>query len=271
MAADSLIDEYLQVLGTGMHGRRDRADLLDEVADHLHSAAERLEAVGVDPETAQRRALARFGEPRLVAGLLTSVPSKGNLVTLFFSRHLGATAALAAVLWAVASVAALYGFTDVDGAWTSDRYLLSAMLISAACLVTTAVLVGMNLRATGAFDGSTIAIAALGVLSAAAALVLAWAIIFWLPLLAAAVTWTMARARRSHAGSRTFVLVLLVAAPLIGIASIAVTLLGQFAEANLEFAGWALVAGMGAVLLAALADLAVRLARRVSRGYAVPA
>ena len=69
MAAASLIDEYLHVLGSRMRGRRDRADLVDEIADHLHSAVERLEAVGIDAETAQRRALARFGEPRLVAAL----------------------------------------------------------------------------------------------------------------------------------------------------------------------------------------------------------
>lgn len=271
MAAASLIDEYLHVLGSRMRGRRDRADLVDEIADHLHSAVERLEAVGIDAETAQRRALARFGEPRLVAALLTAVPSKGNLMTLFFSRHLGAFSAMAAVLWVVAAVAALYGLTDVDGAWTSDRYLLSAVLVAAACLTTTAVLVGMNLRAIGVLDRPTIAVAALGVVASAAALVLAWAIIFWLPLLAAAVTWTMVRARRAHAGSRTFVVVLLVAAPVIGVAAIVLTLVSRFAGVNLEFAGWSLVAGMAAVLVAALADLAVRLGRRVAGARAVTA
>ena len=201
MAADGLIEQYVDAFARRIRSRRDRADLVDEVADHLHSAADRLVALGEDRATAERRALARFGDPALVASLITAVPSKGNLVSLFFSRHLGALSAVAAVLWVAAIVASLYGFTDFDGGWTSTRYLVSAAVIAAACFVTTAVLVGLNLRATGQFDGQTLAIGIMGLVASAAALVLGWAVIVWLPLLAAAVTWTLARAWRAHAGS----------------------------------------------------------------------
>ncbi len=271
MATDSLIDQYLDALGGRVRGRRDRTELLDEVADHLHSAAERLEGLGVDPTSAQRRALARLGDPRLVATLITAVPSKGNIVSLFFSRQLGALSAASAILWIAASIAAFYGFTDLDGSWTPERYLLSAVLIATACVLTTAVLIGLNLRATGAFDGQTVTIAVLGLVASAVALVLGWAVMLWLPLLAIAVTWTMARAWRAHAGSRPFVVILLIAAPLIGIATITLTLISRIAGISMEFAGWAMVASMGAVLVAVLVDLTVRLARRVSGGQAVTA
>lgn len=268
MAADGLIDQYLAAFATRIKGRRDRAELLDEVADHLHSAVERLEALGVDSESAQRRALARLGDPRLVASLITAVPSKGNIVSLLFSRQLGLFSAMAAVLWAVAGVAAFYGFTDADGGWTPERYLLSATLIAAACVFTTAVLIGLNLRATGRFDGQTVAITVIALLASAAALLVGWAVTFWMPLLCIAVTWTMLRAWRAHAGSRPFVVVLLVSMPLLAIASIVLPLYGLFSDELNGLTGWALVAGMGVVLIAALVDLTVRLARHVSQAQA---
>src|SRR5690606_34247824 len=83
MAADGLIDQYVRALRSRLGARRDRDDLVDEVLDHLLSTTERLEALGIDPHTAARRALARFGEPKLVASLLSDVPSKGNLMSLF--------------------------------------------------------------------------------------------------------------------------------------------------------------------------------------------
>jgi len=104
MATDSLIDQYLIAFGARVKGRRDSADLVAEVEDHLRSSAERLETLGIDPHVAEKRALARFGEPRLVASLVTSVPSKGSTMALFFSRHLASLAAVAAILWIVAGV-----------------------------------------------------------------------------------------------------------------------------------------------------------------------
>lgn len=263
MAADGLITEYLSVLDGRLRTRRDRHDLLDEIADHLYSAVERLESLGIDRETAERRTLARFGEPRLVASLLTSVPSKGSTVSLFFSRHLGALSAVAGVLWAAAVVFTYYGYTALSGSWTSERYLTSAVVVGLACFFTVAVLIGLNVRAIGRVDPPTVAIAVIGLLAAFTGTVLSWVIVVWLPLMATAVTWTMLRARRAHAGSRTFATVLLVAMPLLAIASIVVPLVGVIADLDVEGGAWLVVAGVAVVLFAALIDIAVRLATRV--------
>ncbi|RZI96410.1 MAG: hypothetical protein EOO67_00335 [Microbacterium sp.] len=259
----SLITDYLRAVEPRLRARRDRDDLLDEIADHLHSAAERLEALGVGRDAAEQRALARFGEPRVVATLLTSVPSKGSTVSLFFSRYLGPLSMIAAVLWAVAAVMTYFGYTALSGSWTSERYLTSAVIVGLACLVTVAVLVGLNIRATGRLDGPTIAIGVIGVVAAAAATMTSWVVALWLPLLAAVVTWTMVRARRAHAGSRPFVTVLMLAMPLLGAAAIAVSAVGIVGGVETEIGIWLVVVGLAVVLVAALADLAVRLAARL--------
>jgi len=264
MAADSLIDQYLDAFGSRVRSRRDRRDLVDEVADHLMSAADRLEALGVERGVAERRALARFGEPTLVASLITAVPSKGSTMSLFFSRHLGAVAGVAAALWIVATVAAFFGMSGYAEGWTQARYLTGAAVIALACLATTAVLIGVNLRATGQFDGSTVAITALGVASAVASGVLAWLVGLWIPLLAAAVTWTMVRALRTHAGSAAFARVLIVGMPLFAIFSLIASAIGVTTNSGTELLSWVLFAGMAVLLAAGLVDLAVRLVWRIT-------
>lgn len=139
MAGDGLIDGYLSALHARTRGRADQRDLVDEIADHLLSAVETLERRGVPRAEAESRALTRLGDPRLVASLLTSTPSKGTVLSLFFARRLGFFAGLAAVAWALAAVSAYYGFTALSGSWSQESYLTSAMLVTAACLLTTAV------------------------------------------------------------------------------------------------------------------------------------
>lgn len=270
MAADSLIDRYLDVLARSLRSRRDRGDLVDEVADHLMSAAERLEMLGIDRETAERRALARFGDPRLVASLLTSVPSKGNIMSLFFSRHLGPVAGVTAVLWIVAAVAAWFGLTEASGGWTPARYLIASALIGLACLATTAVLTGLNLLATGGVDRATVAIAVLG-LAAAAACLLSWLIGLWIPLLVVAVTWTLARAWATHTGSRPFTVAMLVLMPLLAVGAIVASAIGLTTAQGTELVSWAIFAGLALVVAAGLADVAVRAIRRTADTHALPA
>lgn len=271
MAGTGLIAEYLDVFGTRIRSRRDRADLVDEVADHLYSATERLLAAGVDPEAAQRRALARFGDPRLVAALVSAVPSKGNVVSLFFSRYLGILSALAAASWIVSTVATYYGYTSLSGSWTSDRYLVSAALVGASCLLTTAVLVGLNLRAIGRLDAPAIAIATIGVVAAFTGTMMSWVVAVWMPLLAVAVTWTLVRARRAHAGSRVFTSILVVAVPVLGVGALTMSALAIFGGLELEAGAWGIVAGLGLVLVAGLVDIATRVSRRIRPRRTVPA
>ena len=112
-------------------------------------------------------------------------------------------------------------------------------------------LVGVNLRATGQFDGSTVAIACTrrGCRRWRRAL-LAWVVGIWIPLLAVAVTWTMIRALRTHAGSQTFAVALAVAMPLFAVLAIISTVITFTVPSCTELLGWVLFAGM-ALLLAA--------------------
>jgi len=262
MAADGLIEQYLDAFGARVGGRRDRTDLVDEVADHLHSAAERLEALGVDRESAQRRALARFGEPRLVAGLITSVPTKGNIMSLFLSRRLGALAATAAVLWIAAAVAGVFGNSELAGGWTQERYMLSSVMIGLACLVSTGVLVGVNLRAVGRVDAATRWIAAIGVFSAIAAGMVSWVMGIWMLPLTVAVVWTLLRARRNHAGSPVFTTVMLIALPVAALGAVVGSVVALTTDLSLDPLVWTTFLGLMAVLVAGFADLAVRLSHR---------
>lgn len=264
MAADGLIEQYLGVFQSRVAERRDRDDLVDEVADHLHSACERLEELGVDRETAERRALARFGEPRLVAGLITSVPTKGNVMSLFLSRRLGTLSALTAALWIAATVAGVFGNSEIAGGWTQERYLASSVIIALACLSTTGVLVGMNLRAVGRVDGATRAIAVLGVVATVAAALLSWVTVGWMTPLTAAVVWTLLRARRNHAGSRVFSTVTLIGLPLVAVGAIVSNIVALTTDVWLDPLAWTTFLGLGVILIAAFADVAVRLGRHRS-------
>ncbi|MDQ4212781.1 permease prefix domain 1-containing protein [Microbacterium capsulatum] len=260
-AGNGLIEDYLVALRQGMRGRGDLQDLVDEVADHLYTAAERLEALGTDPREAHARALARFGEPRLVASLLTSTPSKGTVLSLFFARRLPVVAALASLTWALAAVSSFFGLTELSGSWDPQRYLVSAALIGAACLLTALVLVGVNIRAKGRVDPPAVAITGLALFATLAALLLAWVVALWMPVLAAAVTWTCLRARRSHAGSPAFTVALAILAPLLGLASIAVSAYGIATGNGMEAAIWGSVAAFGALLVAGFSDIAFRVVR----------
>lgn len=261
MAADSMIDAYLAAFERRLRPRRDRQDLLAEVADHLHSAAERLESLGVDRETAQRRALAQFGEPRLVASLLTAVPSKGNLMSLFLARRLTAMLAVAIVLWFGAVVTSWFGMTDLAG-WNVMRYLLASTVIAAAVLVTTGALIGLNLRAVGGSDAQIGVIGVIGILSAVAAGALSWVVGLWLPLLAIAVVWTLVRAWRLCVGSRPFAIVLLIAAPLQASLAIATTASGLRFDNGMEAAIGGIIAMFAVFLIAGFVDVTVLLAPR---------
>ncbi|GAA2014936.1 permease prefix domain 1-containing protein [Microbacterium ulmi] len=265
MAADGLIDQYVESFRRRVRSRRDRDDLADEVRDHLLTARERFEALGVEPHVAERRALARLGDPTLVASLLTEVPSKGSLMSLFLSRHLPAMSVAAAAAWIAAIVVAVYGQTGMVVPWTQEAYLVSSAVIGLACLLTTAVLVGLNVRATGELDTTTVVIAAVGALATVAAALLSWFIAIWLPLLAIAVVWTLVRAWATHAGSRPFTVVMLALMPLLAVGAIVATVLGQTMPVDTELLSWSILAGLAAVVAASLVDVAVRVGRRTAR------
>lgn len=60
----AVVDDYLSALGSRLRGpARSRTEMLTEVRNSLDDAVEAYVAEGLDLETAQRRAVAEFGEP----------------------------------------------------------------------------------------------------------------------------------------------------------------------------------------------------------------
>lgn len=262
MAADSLIDRYIATFSAQVVLRHDRSELVDEIADHLLCAAERLQSRGLDRDTAERRALAALGEPRLVASLLTTTPSKGTIMSYFLARYVWAFSILAILAWLAAGISSLWGFTELFG-WTQGEYFVSAVLLGLACLSTTAVLVGANLRLVGRFDASTgwiTALAAAAGLFCAAGL--AWVIGLWVPLLTIAVAWTLKRVIRTQAGTRPARIVMRTAVGILGFVAVAVTVVGLVAPVNADWATLGLVGLVTVTLIAAVVELAVRPAPR---------
>lgn len=263
MAAHSLIDEYVSAFRAQVGFRRDRADLVDEVADHLLCAVEQLQSRGLDREAAERRALAALGEPRLVASLMMSTPSKGTIMSYFLARRIWVFSAAAAVAWLAAGISSLWGFTELFG-WTRSEYFGSEVLLTVACLATTAVLIGANLRLVGRFDATTGWIAALGIAAALACAVMAWIIGLWVPLLTIAVAWTLHRVLQADAGARPARGVLRIAVHTIGFIAAAVTVVALIGQLNADWVVLALIGLMAVTLTAAVIELAIRPAARLT-------
>lgn len=101
MAGYVLIQAYLEELRRRLQWHRDVDDLLAEAADHLTSAVERYQVRGDDAETAQRRALDQFGDPRLVALAFATSPTGGLIVPTRFTRAAGTLAIASAVCWLI--------------------------------------------------------------------------------------------------------------------------------------------------------------------------
>lgn len=96
MSAEPWLEPTLARLGRALAlyaGRR--ADVLDEVRDHLLEARERRLRAGLEPADAERAALAAFGEPEPFARDLVRQASRGRArVLLPFGLALGAALAL---------------------------------------------------------------------------------------------------------------------------------------------------------------------------------
>lgn len=101
MAEHILIERYLHELRRRTSWHRDLDDLLAEVDDHLRSGVERLEARGVDPQTAQRQTLERFGDPDVVAAALASSPRGGLALPTSDTATGGRVAIGCALLWLI--------------------------------------------------------------------------------------------------------------------------------------------------------------------------
>lgn len=135
-----MIDRYLAELRRTLARHRDIGDLLDEVADHLHSSVERGRAAGLDPEAAERQALDAFGEPDVVARVYAAERRGGLAVPTRFTRTAGTLLVTAGAAWTLSFVlllaVAVLNRTNPLGV-PSTLYLLSggALAIGAAAML----------------------------------------------------------------------------------------------------------------------------------------
>jgi hypothetical protein len=192
VAESGLIADYLGIVEARLAHRRDLRELLDEMADHLHESVERAEAAGMARLAAERSALDRFGDPRLTASLLASVPTKGFDMNAVLDRATSVFAVVAILSWIAAMVVYPYGFSETivtvtDAAGITGGFLL-ALAVGLTCTT-------MILLAIGLGDG----FGRLGAISAVAGVVatvfalLPWMVVVWAPALAICLAVTLAR------------------------------------------------------------------------------
>jgi hypothetical protein len=219
MAEPGLIGDYLGVVESRLAHRSDLRELLDEMADHLHESVERAEAGGMARLAAERTALERFGDPRLTASLLASVPTKGFDMNAVLDRSTGVFALVAALSWIAAMVAYPYGFSETMVTYTATGGLAASLLLGLAVALTGTTMILLTI---GLGDG----FGRLGAISAVAAgvatifaTVVPWYVVVWAPALAICLAVTVARGARAPV-TRGIVSVLLFAvAPVLLLAS----------------------------------------------------
>ncbi len=198
MAESDLIDAYLVELHRCLGRRGDAVDDVAEAADHIWEAAERLEREGLDRAEAQRVALARFGDPIVVARALSITSTGGIAMPTNFTRSAGTAAVVAAVSWLVAIASG--ALVDLAASWMT-LYVVFTLVVGVAGVTTVLALAGLNSRAGGRRDVWTVIAVGLAVVAAVMLVVVAWAWIVWVQLLAASALVIVVRARSAHVRS----------------------------------------------------------------------
>ncbi len=199
MADADLITGYLAELRASLAGRPDVDDLVSEVDDHLHCAATGLHTRGLDPESAQREVLNRFGDATLVARSLSSTPSGGLVMPTRLTRTAGSFALAASIAWLVAAPAALIGAGPDE--WET-HYVALALVAFVASACTTVAVFGLLRRSGGAKDATTVIAMLLAILGTLVLGVVTWAWIIGVGLLTIAALVTVLRLRSARLGTR---------------------------------------------------------------------
>lgn len=113
MADYILIDQYLGQLSKEIRWLRDAEEIAEEVADHLLESVEQRIDRGIDRLTAQRRALAEFGNPDVVGRAFASSRTGGAAMPTQFTRRAGYALIASALLW-IAGLAIQYAADVAD-------------------------------------------------------------------------------------------------------------------------------------------------------------
>lgn len=213
MADSDLIAGYVTALRTSLRSHPDVDDLVSEVDDHLRCAAIRLQARGIDPVTAHRDVLARFGDATLVANAFATTDSGGTAMPTRLTRTAGAFALVASIAWVAVAPAALIG---ADSPSWEVHYFTLALTAFAASTCTTVALFGMLRRAgsAGLIAAVAMTLAILGTLLLG---IVTWAWLLGVGFLTIASALAVREMHRARIGT-TLGSVLLVAAWPIGVA-----------------------------------------------------
>lgn len=197
MAHTDLITGYLAALRDLLAGRPDVDDLVNEVDDHLHCAAAGLQSRGLDPESAQRDVLNRFGDATLVARSLFTTSSGGLVMPTRLTHTAGTFALIASFMWVVAACTSLIGTGSAD--WETHYFILALVVFIASACMSVAVL-GLLRRAGGAKDTVTVLAMLLAILGTLVLGMVTWAWIVGVGLLAIAALATVLRLRSVRLG-----------------------------------------------------------------------
>jgi hypothetical protein len=211
VAEPDLIPAYLAELHRCLGRRQDAADDVAEAADHLWEAAAHFERSGADRTAAQRLALERFGDPIAVARALSITSTGGTAMPTNFTRTAGTAAVVAAICWPVTILVSVL-LDLVDSALPA--YLLFAVVVGLASVTTVVALAGLNARAGGRRDPWTLIAVGLAVVAALMLVVVTWAWLVWVQLLAASALIIVVRARSAHVRSKASDWLLVAAWPL---------------------------------------------------------
>jgi len=273
MAGDSLIERYLDGLDRRLGKRRDREDLVAEVADHLFSAAEGWEASGLSRTEAERRAVERFGRTDIVASVVTPLPEESGSSVVFLVRHVGAVCAAAAVAWLGEGVLALSSYFHFRGMyWDEQAYWTASVTTVIAILITMPALLAISVRARGDVDRPAVVTGVLCIVAAFMALTVLWSVFAWLLPVAGAVIWTFARTWRARCGSRLGTIATIA---LLALASSTVILLALMSSSMnpvvLARILFPTIIGTFAVLALGFADVALRVGYQAVRERALTA
>lgn len=176
MARYAMIDGYLDTMRGEIRWRRDLDDVVAEMEDHLYSAVESFLARGLEPDTAQRATLDRFGEPRVLAAVYASTPTGGIAVPTQSTIRAGLFALVAAGFWIFA--AASYMMMEVQSDEWQGYYAAFNAAVLVAGVLTALVLFGIKARHGGLGMSGTIGawLYVVGVLFS----VVAWAVPLWM-------------------------------------------------------------------------------------------
>jgi hypothetical protein len=182
VARYALIDGYLDTMRTQIRWRRDLDELVSEMEGHLYSTVENLLATGVEPKTAQRTTLDRFGEPKVLAAVYASTNSGGIAVPTKNTIRAGLFALVAGGLW-FASAAFYVATSEFDVGDDGMRtYAVYAAMVLAASVLGLLAMVGVSKRLGGLGRSGMAGLVITGV-GVAAAGIIAWALPLWMGLM----------------------------------------------------------------------------------------